>query len=142
VAGILSVNDVMAKKVITTRPHATVREAINIMESNDIGSLIVMEGEKPVGIVTERDIVRRVAGPCIDPRTIHVQDIMSRPLLTVKKDASLEEAASLMARRKIKKLAVLENEKLVGVITSTDVVRSAPQMVRMFEELLRNGVKE
>ncbi|HJX24283.1 MAG TPA: CBS domain-containing protein, partial [Candidatus Bathyarchaeia archaeon] len=60
-AGILSVSDVMAKRIITARPHATVREAINSMESNDIGSLIVMEGEKPVGIVTERDIVRRVA---------------------------------------------------------------------------------
>ncbi|HJX23535.1 MAG TPA: CBS domain-containing protein, partial [Candidatus Bathyarchaeia archaeon] len=76
------------------------------------------------------------------PRTIRVQDIMSRPLLTVKKDASLEEAASLMAKKRVKKLAVLENEKLVGIITSTDVVRSAPQMVRIFEELLRNGVKE
>lgn len=138
----LSVNDVMAKKIITTRPHATIREAINIMESNDIGSLIVMEGERPVGIVTERDIVRRVAGPCIDPRTIRVQDIMSSPLLTVKNDASLEEAASLMARKRVKKLGVVENEKLAGVITSTDVVRAAPQMVRMFEELLRNGVKE
>jgi len=137
-AGILSVKDIMTKSVVTTRLHATVREAVKTMENQNIGSIIVMEGEKPIGIVTERDIVVKVASPCVDPRTLKVQDIMSSPLVTIKSDASVEEAVALMAKKGIKKIAVLEDGKLAGMLTYTDIAKSAPKMLSIFDELLKN----
>jgi CBS domain-containing protein len=108
-----------------------------MMNKYKIGSIVVIGRGKPVGIVTERDILERIVEPFIDSRTIGVKEIMSSPVVTVPPDISIEEAATLMARNMIKKLPVMEGDKLVGIVTTMDLMKSAPKLINILEELLR-----
>jgi CBS domain-containing protein len=120
----LKLSDVMVKDVITVEEEATVREAVELMNEHEIGCLVVMERGKPAGIVTERDMLKRILLEDKDPKKTKVRDIMSKPLVVGKPQMSLEEAAELMFQRKIKKLPVADNNHLVGLVTLTDLVRS------------------
>ncbi len=136
-SGTLLVRDVMTADVKTVRPFSTVRDVVRKMNRFGIGSVVVVEEDRPVGIITERDILQRIVEPFLDPAMIKAKDIMSTRLVTVSGDVSVEEAARLMARMKIKKLPVVESEKLVGIITSMDVMRANPKIIGLFEELLK-----
>jgi len=136
-AGVLMVRDVMTKAVKTVRIDSTIREVVQKMNKFDIGSIVVVDDRRPVGIITERDILRRIVEQYIDPSIVKVNEIMSQPLMTVDPDASIEESARLMAKKQIKKLPVVENGRLVGIITSMDIMRAAPKLVSILEELLR-----
>lgn len=131
------VRDVMTKAVKTVRIDSTIREVVQKMNKFDIGSIVVVDDRRPVGIITERDILRRIVEQYIDPSIVKVNEIMSQPLMTVDPDASIEESARLMAKKQIKKLPVVENGRLVGIITSMDIMRAAPKLVSILEELLR-----
>jgi len=134
------VRDVMTKAVKTVRIDSNVREAVQKMNKFDIGSIVVVDNRKPVGIITERDILRRIVEQSIDPSIVKVREIMSQPIVTVDSDTSIEEAARLMAKKQIKKLPVVENDRLVGIITSMDIMRAAPMLFSLLEELLRTHV--
>jgi CBS domain-containing protein len=120
----LLVNDVMTKNVITIESFAPVKEAAELMDKHDIGCLIVVNKEKPVGIITERDMLKRVLLQFKDPRITRVNDIMSTPIIASSPETDLREAVRLMNERRIKKLAVVEDELLVGLLSITDIVRS------------------
>ena len=94
------------------------------MSKYDIGCIIVVEEEKPIGIITERDMLRRVLLQFKDPRIIRVNDIMSTPVIASDRDAILGEALTLMNERRIKKLPIVENDRVIGLLTLTDVVHS------------------
>ena len=130
----LKLNDVMIKDVITVREKATVREAVKLMNKHEIGCLIVVKKGKPAGIVTERDMLRRILLGAKDPKKTKVSEIMSRPLVVGKSQMSIEEAVSLMFKRKIKKLPVADNDHLVGLVTLTDLVRSR-EIIKMLKKL-------
>ena len=136
-AGIVLVRDVMTKAVKTARTDDTVIEAVQKMNKFGIGSIVVMEGEKAVGIVTGTDVLRRIVEPCTDPTLVKVREIMSSPLVSVSPEASIEEAAKLMANKKIKKLPVIEKGKLTGIVTSMDLMRAGPELISLLEELLK-----
>ena len=136
-SGILLVREVMTTNVKTVRPFSTVKDVVQKMNKFGIGSVVVVEEDRPVGIITERDIMRSIAEQFFDPSVVKVKDIMSTQLVTISADVSVEEAARLMATRKIKKLPVVENEKLVGIVTSMDVMRANPKIVGLLEELLK-----
>lgn len=136
-SGTLLIRDVMTTNVKTVKPFSTVRDVVRKMNKFGIGSVVVVEEDRPVGIITERDILRRIVEPFLDPGVIKAKDIMSTQLVTISGDVGVEEAAGLMARRKIKKLPVVENGKLVGIVTSMDVMRANPKIVSLFEELLK-----
>jgi CBS domain-containing protein len=136
-AGIVLVRDVMSKDVKVVRPDSSVREVVATMNKFDIGSIIVVQGDRPVGIITERDILRRIVEPCLAPETLTARQVMSSPVLTIKETASIDEAAKLMVKRNVKKLPVLDNQKLVGIITFTDIVTKVPTMLSILEELVR-----
>jgi CBS domain-containing protein len=137
VSGILLVRDVMTTKVKTTRPFSTVKDAVEKMNRFAIGSLVVVKDDRPVGIVTERDIMQKIVAPFFDLSVAKVKDIMSTQLITIRGDVGVEEAASLMVKKKIKKLPVVEDEKLVGMITSMDIMRANPKIVSFFEEHMK-----
>lgn len=126
----------METKVLTVDEEASVSSAASIMSENNVGSLIATRDGKPVGIVTERDILRKVVVPCRDPRSTKVKDVMSKPLITGDPDMDIEYAAKLMVGKEIKRLPVLENGKLVGIVTFTDLVRSQPAVMKALEELI------
>ncbi|MFQ5758667.1 MAG: cyclic nucleotide-binding/CBS domain-containing protein [Candidatus Bathyarchaeia archaeon] len=136
-SGILLVRDVMTTNVKTVKPFSTVRDVVRKMNKFGIGSVLVVEEDRPVGIITERDLLRRIVEPFLDPSVIKAKDIMSTQLVTTSGDVGVEEAARLMVRRKIKKLPVVEDEKLVGIVTSMDVMRANPKIVSLLEELLK-----
>lgn len=117
-----TVQDVMTKDVVTIEADKTVLEAAQLMTEKEIGDLVVMEGTTPVGIVTERDFVRRVVA---QKRSLDckVSDIMTTPLWVVYYDTPLKEAARKMIARNIRRMPVLKKKELVGILTATDFAR-------------------
>ena len=133
-SGLIMVRDVMARNVKT---DDTVHAAVQKMNKFDIGSVIVTASGRPVGIITETNIMRRIVGPRMDPATIWAKDIMTGPLITIDPNADLTEAAKIMAKNNINRLPVMEGDKLVGLISSTDIVKANPTQLSILEELLR-----
>jgi CBS domain-containing protein len=131
----LKVRDVMVREVITVDENSTVKEAVDIMNEFQIGSLIVLERGKAMGIVTERDFLRRVMAGAKNVVDTKVKEIMTTPLVVVEPSTDLEGAVNLMFQNKIKKLAVVDANKLVGIVTLTDIARFQPQMIRMLKQL-------
>ena len=136
-SGILLVRDIMTSNVKTVRPFSTVRDVVDKMNKFGIGSIVVVEEDRPIGIITERDVLRKLLEPFFDLGLVKAKDIMSTKLVTIRGDVGVEEAASLMVNKKIKKLPVVEDEKLVGIVTSVDVMRANPKIVEFFEEHLK-----
>jgi CBS domain-containing protein len=118
-----SVKDVMTKNVVSIGINDNVFAAAELMSSKGVGCLVVLEGEMPIGIVTERDLVRRVVAKKL-PLEIRVSEIMSKSLVTIDPEASLKEAARVMSSKKIRRLPVLKQNKLVGIIVAADFVRN------------------
>ncbi len=141
-AGIILVRDIMTKDVKKVRSDSTVADVVRKMNKFDIGSVVVVQGERPVGIITERDILRKIVEPRIDPTAIKAKQIMSSPLITVNEDTNLEEAARLMTKNAIKKLPVIRNGKLVGIVTTMDLARAEPRFTSLIEEFARARRKE
>jgi len=136
-SGLVIVRDVMAKNVKTVKTDDTVHAAVQKMNKFDIGSVIVTASGRPVGIITETNIMRRIVGPRMDPATVWAKDIMTGPLITIDPNADLAEAAKIMAKNNINRLPVMEGSKLVGLLSSTDIVKANPTQLGILEELLR-----
>jgi CBS domain-containing protein len=117
-----TVKDFMTKNVITIDTSKTVIEAADLMSQNNVGDLVVLDKDTPVGIVTERDLVRRVLAErkSLD---IKVSEVMTTPLRVIDPDAPLKEAARRMVNKGIRRLPVIKDNKLVGIITATDFAR-------------------
>ena len=105
----------MTKDVVSIGVDKSVFEAAELMSSNQLGCLVILDGEVPVGIVTERDIVRRVCAKKL-PGEAKVSEIMSKSLITIDPEASLKEAARMMSNNKIRRFPVLQHGKLVGIL--------------------------
>ena len=118
----IPVRDVMTRPVITIDADIDVLTAAKRMALANVGCLIVVSGEKPIGILTERDLVKKIVAKAADPQAVKVGDVMSSPLVTISSDASLRDAASLMLKSCVKRLPVTSNGRLVGIITDTDLV--------------------
>jgi CBS domain-containing protein len=116
------VKDFMTKGVLTVDEEKTIFEAAKLMSQKEVGDVVVLKGEIPRGIVTERDFVRRVVAKKT-PLDSKISDVMSRPLITIDPDASLKEAARKMVKRGIRRLPVVEQHKLVGIIVVSDFAR-------------------
>lgn len=129
----MKLRDIMVEDVITVKARATVKTAAGLMNKHEIGCLIVADKGKAVGIVTERDILKRVIPKPEAPEKIRVNEIMSKPLLVGKPEMEISEAARIMFKQKVKKLPVVEHGRLVGLVTLTDLVRS-PNIMRLLEE--------
>jgi len=136
-SGIILVRDIMRRNVKTVRTGDSVHAAVLKMNKFQIGSVIVTNNGRAVGIITERNILERIVEPRLDPGTIWAKDIMSSPLVTVGPNDAVEEAAKIMAQKRIKKLPVVEGDKIVGVVSTSDIVRANPTQIGILEELLR-----
>lgn len=133
----LKVEDVMVKEVITLDENSTVKEAADIMNKFEIGCLIAVRKGKAIGIITERDLLKRVVAEAKDATKTKVKKIMSSPLVVVEPNTDLEEAVKLMFQMKIKKLPVVDGKRLVGLITLTDIARFQPQMIKILKQLAK-----
>jgi CBS domain-containing protein len=136
-SGIILVRDIMMRNVKTVRTDDSAWDAVVKMNKFRIGSVIVTNNGRSVGIITERNILERIVEPRLDPSSVRAKDIMSAPLITVDLNAAVEEAAQIMARKGIKKLPVVDGGRVVGVISTSDIVRTSPTQLGILEELLR-----
>jgi len=127
----IQVSEVMRTPVETIEPDRSVREAARRLTEAGIGSLVVCEGDEPVGIVTDVDVSRLVAEGG-DPETTTVESVLSRPLVTTRAGESIEAAALTLRENEIKRLPVVDDAgDLVGVVTNTDLANFLPRLVRM-----------
>jgi len=131
----LKVEDVMVREVITIDENVTAKEAADVMNKFEIGCLIAVKKGKAVGIITERDLLKRVVAEVKDANRTKVKDIMSSPLVVVEPSTELEEAVKLMFQMKIKKLPVVDGKRLVGLVSLTDIARFQPQMIKILKQL-------
>jgi CBS domain-containing protein len=118
-----SISEVMTRDVRATEPSAAIVDAAKTMASEDIGPIPVVEGGRIVGIVTDRDIVVRVIATGKDPRSTTVGEIASSDLLTVSPDDDLDAALTMMAQNQVRRLPVVEGDRLVGILAQADVAR-------------------
>lgn len=117
------VREIMTKNVVSIGLQNSIFEAAELMASKGLGCLVIMDGELLMGIVTERDIVRRAVAKRV-PLDSRISEIMSKGVFAVDPDASVKDAARLMSSNKIRRLPVLKQNKLVGIIVAADIVRN------------------
>lgn len=128
----LLVNEVMTKNVITVDRKATVFHACNVYKDQKVGCLIITDEGKCVGIVTERNLIERTICMSKDPNTTLVEEIMTSDLITVHALDKIEKAIELIESHKIKKIPVIKNDNIVGIITVTDISKARPDLSQRF----------
>ena len=130
--------DVMASPVITVDEDATVAKAAQLMAKGHIGCIIVTsKEEKPLGIITETDFVTRVLAKNIQPSKLTAKEVMTSPLITVDPDETLSETARRMSQLNIRRSGVMYKGKLVGIISSKDILAITPELIEIIQEKAR-----
>lgn len=116
----MQIKDVMTNNVTTVTPNSSVNDAARVMKDLNVGAVPVAQGQKTVGIITDRDIAIRNVANGNDAKTM-VSDVMTNQIISGTPDMSQEEAAELMARNQIRRLPIVENGKLVGIVSLGDL---------------------
>jgi CBS domain-containing protein len=129
----LKVEDVMTMDVITMDEKSLVKEAAETMSQNEISCVIAARKGKAIGILTESDLLKRVIVEGKNAKKTKIGEIMSSPLEVVAPGTSLEEALQLMFEKKIKKLPVVEKNRLLGVVSLTDIARCQPAIIKILK---------
>jgi len=128
----LKVRELMVPNPVKIESNALIIEAAKLMRDKNIGSVIVVEKRKVLGIVTERDLVRRVLAENRDLKTVKMREIMSTPVFSISPEEEVVNAAHIMRQRGIRRVVVMDKEALIGIITTNDLVGN---MKRNIEEL-------
>ena len=131
----LRVEDVMVKEVVTIEDDVTAKEAADVMNKFEIGCLIAIRKGKAMGILTERDILKRIVADGKNATKTKVRDVMTSPLVVAEPSMDLAEAVKLMFQMKIKKLPVVDGKRLVGLVSLTDIARFQPQVISILKHL-------
>jgi CBS domain-containing protein len=121
------VKDAMTSEVKTATPSQSLTDAAKLMKQEDVGSIPIVDGQRLVGVVTDRDIVIRGIADGSDPNAVKVGDIASRDVVTVRPDDDLDEALRLMAQHQVRRLPVVDDGQLVGVVATADVAHEAKE---------------
>jgi CBS domain-containing protein len=137
----LTVKDAMAKDVKVVREDTSMQEVVATMLSFDVSSIVVVQKKRPIGLITHKDILSKVLQPELLPSSLTARNIMSTNLVTIDKEVSLEEAVRLMVKKTVKKLLVVKNGELEGIITSMDIVREEPKLTNLFGDMLKYCAK-
>jgi CBS domain-containing protein len=132
----------MNRAVVSIDSEASVKNAAEKMTRHRIGSLVVTENGKPVGIITETDMLSRVLAVTRDAESTKVKAVMSKPLIYGTPDMDFVEAVKLMVNRTIKKLPITHSEELVGILTITDVITLHPVMEKLIEEEAKGEIPD
>ncbi|MFB6091428.1 MAG: CBS domain-containing protein [Haloquadratum sp.] len=133
----MPVDDLARSDVVTATPDTPVRELASAMDDENVGSIVVVDGETPVGIVTDRDLTVRVLGSGGDPDEQTADDVMSDDLRMVDKDAGFYETANIMSENGVRRLPVSDGESLVGIITADDLTELLADEEQQLAEIIR-----
>jgi len=133
------IEQVMSKPVRIVKPEERLSEALAVMDNNNVGSVVVVEGANPIGIITQRDVIRQLMrGTQVLQEP--VRQVMSKPLITGAPDMLVQDAVGLMLDNKIRQLPVVEGNKLVGIVSDRDLMRSVLRV--SYEKLSKLKVRE
>ena len=137
----LLVEDVMSSPVVTVREDDTVEEVARLMDEYGIGSVVVVRDKnEPVGVITERDIVRKVVAKDKKPSEVRAAEVMSTPIFTIDPRKDVKEAARMMGRFDIRRLIVMHKGKMVGIVSSRDILQAVPSLLDLMIEKCRAGL--
>jgi len=114
--------DLKGRDVVTIVPDDSVLAAAHLMNQRSIGGLVVVEDEQIVGVITERDVLRRVVAQRRDPATTTIREVMTAPVVTCRAEAKLEDCSAVMTAKRIRHLPVADDSGLAGIITSGDIL--------------------
>ena len=129
------VNEVMNRNVVVVKRDATLKQASEVMAKTRIGSLVVVDGSKISGIITSSDIIKSIAQDKAPENTL-IEEVMSKKVFTVKPDVDIQDAVDIMIENKIRELPVVENNKIKGIITVTDIAVVEPKLIASIAQLL------
>lgn len=137
----VKIEKIMKKKVITVDPDVSVSDAAKIMTNNRIGSLIILQGAKPVGIVTTDDLVGVIAGGK-NPKRVKLRDIPKRRkrLISVGPDEDIIKVTKVMIKNGVKRVPVIKNGRLMGIVSDKEILLTAPELLEVLSEKLRARV--
>jgi len=131
----LLVKDVMSSPAITIEENAAANRVAELMDKHVLGCVIVTTSEgKPIGVITERDLVVRILAKNVRPDSLKAEEVMTSPLITIEPDATIPEAARRMSRLNIRRLGVVYKGQLVGIISSKDVLGVMPELLESIQE--------
>ncbi len=134
----LVIKDVMSSPVVTIDEAAPANRAAQLMEKGDLGCIIVANKQgKPLGIITERDLVVRVLAKNLKPDTLKAKEVMTSPLLTIEPDATITEAARRMSKLNIRRLGVTYKGQIAGLLSSKDILGVMPELIETIQERAR-----
>jgi len=129
------VKDVMSSPVVTIDEDAPVNRVAELMNKDDLGCIIIIDKEgKPLGILTERDLVVRVLAKNVRPDTIKAKEVMTSPLITIEPDATINDAARRMSRLNIRRLGVVYKMRLIGLLSAKDILGVMPELIETIQE--------
>ena len=128
----ITVEDAMTKNVITAGKNEKIINIAKKMKNNDIGSMIITENDKLLGLITSEDLIKRVIIQKKDSNNTTAEEIMTKNLLTASPDEELSDVIETMISNKIKRLPVVDDGKLVGILTDGDIMRISPQLMENF----------
>lgn len=134
--------EIMTRDPVTAAPDMALDRAASMMRDKGVGSLIVVEDDTAVGILTERDIVTKVAAENRSPANVRIREVMTSPVISVHPHEDVEAAARKMSARRIRRLPVVQDGRLVGVVTENDILRLLPHLVELTREWARTGLLE
>jgi signal-transduction protein with cAMP-binding, CBS, and nucleotidyltransferase domain len=121
---------------VTATPDMSAAQAGKKMVENRVGSVIIVKEGRPVGIVTESDMVAKVIFKNVKPSSIKLEQLMSKPLITTKSSDDVHEAVLMMAQKKIRRLPVIDGDELVGIITDADVIQVSSEINQILDNLI------
>lgn len=126
--------DVMTNKPVVAEKTDSLKDAAQIMMDSNVNSLLVKEGDKAIGIVTDEDLVRKVIAKGLDPKKTKIKDIMETDLITIAPGKDIYEAMQVMRNHNIRQLPVIEKGKLVGFLTAKDILKIQPELFELYIE--------
>jgi signal-transduction protein with cAMP-binding, CBS, and nucleotidyltransferase domain len=132
------VKDVMSSPVITIEENAPANLVAELMDKDDLGCIIVTNKEgKPLGLITERDLVVRVLAKNAKPDSLKASEVMTSPLITIEPDAAITDAARRMSRQNIRRLGVVYKGQITGLLSSKDILGVMPELIEIIQERAR-----
>lgn len=137
----IPLREIMVREVVKGDKDVNVKEAAKMMKKYDVDSIIVLNNGEPVGIVTQGDIISELVSKDTTPSTVKLKDVMTTPLIAASPDDRLSDTVKKMASEKIRKLPILEDGKLVGIVADVDILSVSSQMNSILAELIEMHVE-
>jgi signal-transduction protein with cAMP-binding, CBS, and nucleotidyltransferase domain len=126
--------DIMTNKPVMARQNLSLKESAMLMASENVNSLLIAEEDKALGIITDEDFIRKVIAKGLDIKKLKIKDIMTTSLITIEPHKDIYDALVLMRDNNIRQLPVVDNDKLVGFLTSKDILKLEPELIDLMAE--------